>query len=216
MPLMSPVLQNTMAKGYLADEVGLTDLHAPKLDVLRPGPPNVRVLVDNPGMNGATWVKYGPFFQWDPTELLAMQPNQRDRYAESYRACIVPNLRIMANIIRTKCHLCSPEESQREQLSQMFPGVDRTYQLANLRTHFYTMAVFADAWEPLLTRWEQENFELLQPHVPDPFVTVVPICGMMGVASGKLQEKLQGISSLSRAQSLMENHERTLDSSAST
>ena len=55
------------------------------------------------------------------------------------------------------------------------------------------MDAFADAWEPLLAQWDREEFEVLQPRVPDPSVPVLIICGALGATSGKLQQKLQGI-----------------------
>jgi hypothetical protein len=73
-----------------------------------------------------------------------------------------------------------------------FSAADLTQK--NLANVYVDFAVFCDAWAPLVARWEVENFELLQPRVPDNNLVLATVNPTYIAAVGQLELELQGAS----------------------
>jgi hypothetical protein len=126
-------------------------------------------------------------------ETLASSKDKRARFVEVHTGSIVPSLRTMADLIRRNLHYLElPPPSA---LAPFFvtSGID----LANSFGHhqlnglFFTHCAFVDGWAPIIQRWADDNFSIMQPTEPDFSHALVMTMGMMVAAAGQKEEKLQ-------------------------
>ena len=137
----------------------------------------------------------GPFTKWRESELMALRDDEslRTRYCDAYRDSLLPPLQAAAAVIPFNMHLCAPSESESAMLGQFFAGIERIVG-DNLRFLFYRSSIFCDAWQPIIKRWQHDDYSLLQPLTPDAGIAVIGFCGIAALEIAKKQEKLQGIS----------------------
>ena len=202
MPLAAGFGIYHFAKAYLARDVGLTYYGMPEFETMpsNRASPDLEVLGENVG----TLLAPGPFTKWRESELMALRDDEslRTRYCDAYRDSLLPPLQAAMAVIPFNMHLCAPNESESAMLGQIFAGIERIVGV-HLRFLFYRSSIFCDAWQPIIKRWQNDDYSLLQPLAPDAGVAVLGFCGVTIMGIAKKQEKLQGISAGSVASVLL-------------
>jgi hypothetical protein len=109
-----------------------------------------------------------PYAQLPPEDLrlLAADPALRFRYCELAATVLLPPLRRMSDIIGTKTHL--NESLAPARLDSLLPGIGRGWAsfIGTLSNVFAQLYVYVAQFESVVARWEQEQFDLLQPDSP--------------------------------------------------
>ena len=111
------------------------------------------------------------WWRYTPAEVATLQADagKCQRYVETFRDVLVPRLRAVAACVRTQSHLLSPGlellEGGDPRGSAILDGVlgmsTKEFCASNCRQFYVQFAGFCDAWEPLVARWEQSDFEML-------------------------------------------------------
>jgi hypothetical protein len=165
--------------------------------VQQPRTPYIDILVNgaNPAMHAA--VGQSPYAQLPPEDLalLAADLGVRSRYCELAVTVLLPPLRRLNVVFATKFHLY--ESTPPALMDASMPGIGRDWgslvgTLANVYWHQHA---YAAQFESLVTRWEEERFDLLQPDMPG----VYGILSRMSVeqikSAGMKEVALLGVSS---------------------
>jgi hypothetical protein len=120
----------------------------------------------NPAMFAA--IGRAPYAQLPPADLalLSADPALRSRYCELAVTVLLPSLRRLSTVFATKFHHYVSTPPAR--LDALLPGIGRDWAslLGTLATLYPQLCVHAAQFESLAGRWEQEQFDLLQPDLP--------------------------------------------------
>ena len=125
-------------------------------------------------------------------ETLASSEDKRARFVEVQTSSIVPSLRVVDDLFRRNRHyleLPSPGA-----LVPFFAasGIDflKIGGPAGVGSFFFIHSAFVHGWAPIVQRWEDDDFSIMQPTAPDflPFLSIT--LGMMIAAAGQKEEKL--------------------------
>jgi hypothetical protein len=126
-------------------------------------------------------------------ETLASSEDKRARFVEVHTGSIVPSQRAGGDLFRRFRHyleLPSPTA-----LDPFFAasGIDFTKVCGpnELNAVFFQHCAFVDGWTPIVQRWRDENFSIMQPTEPDITHSVLMMVTVMMAAAGQKEEKLQ-------------------------
>jgi hypothetical protein len=163
---------NTIFTGWFAiakelQLVGYLDLYSFEF-FPQPGTP----YIDLPGFftNPAHFAALGraPFSKLPPEDIVLLDADAalRSRYCELAVAILLPPLRRMNEILGTKLHL--NESLAPARLDPVLPGIGRDWTsfAGTLTSVYYMFRVYTAQFESLAGRWEQDQFDLLQPDSP--------------------------------------------------
>ena len=131
---------------------------------------------------------YGP----DDFAALAADERKRDVFVAAYRHSIVPQMRTAADLLMSKRHLLDYPSPTTLDGS----GIDWTkFLLGSINVAAQRYAQHADAWLPIMSMWEREEFSVMFPAAPYYFSPVViAVVAMLG-AAGQREQELLGVSS---------------------
>ena len=126
-------------------------------------------------------------------ETLASSEDKRARFVEVQTSSIVPSLRVVDDLFRRNRHyleLPSPGA-----LVPFFAasGIDflKIVGPTGVVSLFFIHSAFVDGWAPIVQRWEDDDFSIMQPTAPDFLLVLSITLGMMIAAAGQEEEKLQ-------------------------
>ena len=109
-----------------------------------------------------------PYAKLPPADLalLAADPALRTRYCELVLTVLLPPLRRLSQIVATKMHL--NESLPPARLDSLLPGIGRDWTsfIGTLTVVYQHLPIYAAQFESLVVRWEQEQYDLLQPDSP--------------------------------------------------
>jgi hypothetical protein len=134
---------------------------------------------------------YGP----DDFAVLAADESKRDVFMAAYRHSIVPRMRAVADLLMAKRNLLDyPSPAT---LDGVFAasGIDFDKILAgNMAVASIRYAQHADAWLPIMSMWEREEFSVMFPAAPYFFSPIfMAVVAMLG-AAGQREQELLGVS----------------------
>jgi hypothetical protein len=132
-----------------------------------------------------------PYAKLPPADLalLAADPALRTRYCELVLTVLLPPLRRLSQIVATKMHL--NESLPPARLDSLLPGIGRDWTsfIGTLTVVYQHLPIYAAQFESLVVRWEQEQYDLLQPDSPSLHNVLVQISTevLKSVASKELE-----------------------------
>jgi hypothetical protein len=141
--------------------------------------------------SGSPLEAYGP----DDMAELADDESKRGIFMDAYRHSIVPRMRVAADLLMSKRHLLDyPSPTM---FDDMFAasGIDWDKFLGgSIGIAAVRYAQHADAWLPIMSMWEREEFSTMFPAAPYFFLPVINAVVALLVAAGQREQKLLGVS----------------------
>jgi hypothetical protein len=134
---------------------------------------------------------YGP----DDFAALAADERKRDVFMAAYRHSIVPRMRAAADLLMSKRHLLDYPSPTYGDGVFAGSGIDwNTFLTGSLNNAALRYAQHADAWLPIMSMWEREEFSAMFPAAPYCYSPVfMAVVAMLGVV-GQREQELLGVS----------------------
>jgi hypothetical protein len=162
-----------------------------------------------------TQVAFAPLEAYDPDDFAALAADERKRdvFMAAYRHSIVSRMRTAADLLMTNRHLLDyPIPTY---LDNFFAGSGiewNKFLLGSIATAAQRYAQHADAWLPIMSMWQREEFSAMFPAAPyccsPVFMAVVAMLG----AAGQREQELLGVSSGSHIATLSSQADEAMQS----
>ena len=134
---------------------------------------------------------YGP----DDFAELAADPAKRDIFVATYRHSIVPRMRAVGDIWVVQRHLLDYPSIDSLDGPFATSGIDWTKLLTrSMNILAIRYATHADAWLPIMSMWEREEFSMMFPAAPYFYAPLFATVMAMMATAGQEEQKLLGMS----------------------
>jgi hypothetical protein len=130
-----------------------------------------------------------PFFSYEPEDLVVLADDdaKKERFVEAFRDCILPQYRAWSDLFVQFRHLLDLPAVELLMKPFAATGIDwPAFIQGSLASVGYQLMQYVGAWTPILKRWANADFSVMQPAIPNYCSLLIIITmSMLGAAGQK-------------------------------